>query len=86
MEPIPIVQGIAGNAAWSLIKRIFVGVGISLVHLSKRKSPFKVTTICLSHRTNAKNQYYDSAFRSGKDVLYVSFMSQQTLKAMEPRL
>lgn len=86
MDPIPIVQGIAGNAAWSLIKRTFARVGISLVHLSRRNSPFKATTICLRHRTNAKDQYYEGAFRSGKDVLYVSFMSQQTLKTMEPRL
>jgi len=56
------------------------------LRLRLRGKTFKITTVCLNHRTNAKVKYYNAAFSSGKDVLYLSVMSQATLKSMKPHL
>jgi hypothetical protein len=48
--------------------------------------PIKSIVLCLRHRLNASEEYYDPAFKSGGDVLYIATMSQSTLKEMHHRL
>jgi hypothetical protein len=42
----------------------------------------RLVTLCLRHRIHAREDYYERAFESGDDVLYISIMSQATLKEM----
>jgi len=82
----PILDGVLGNAIWAFFSRgIIFGASSSLRRL-KKPSAFKATTICLKHRNNTRERYYEGAFRSGKDVLYLSVMSQSTLKDMPSHL
>jgi hypothetical protein len=46
----------------------------------------KRTTICLNYRPNLNQSHYEKAFSSKGDVLYISVMSQDTLKRMRSRL
>lgn len=81
-----IIDGVAGNAVWSAIKGfILLGANASVRALT-RHSPFKSVVLCLNYRDNTRTKYYAPAFGSGADVLYVSIMSQDTLKAMKPHL
>jgi hypothetical protein len=46
----------------------------------------KHTTICLNYRPNLYTSHYAKAFSDGGDVLYISVMSQNTLKKMRDHL
>lgn len=82
----PIVDGVIGNAIWAGIVRFVVSTASSTLRHLKAHSPFKAATVCLRHRLNTREAYYEGAFGSGRDVLYVSIMSQDTLKEMKPLL
>ncbi len=82
----PIVDGVAGNAVWAGIVRLVVLFGNTTVRRLTRQSPYKSVVLCLRHRVHARTKYYEPAFAGGDDVLYVSIMSQDTLKEMEPLL
>jgi hypothetical protein len=51
----------------------------------EKGSPYKRAVICLRHRSNAED-LFEGAFTSGGDVLYITVMSQATLKTMRSRL
>jgi len=82
----PIVDGVAGNAIWAAIVRFVLLRGYATVRTFTKHSPFKSVVLCLRHRVHARTKYYEQAFASGTDVLYVSIMSQDTLKEMKPHL
>ena len=81
-----VVVGITGNAAWYGILRT-IGAPFTWAGLLLRAgSPWKLAEVCLQYRQHARNRYYEAAFDSGRDVLYISIMSEGTLKAMQPLL
>ncbi len=82
----PIVDGVAGNAIWAAIVRFILQRGYSTVRTFTKRTPFKSVVLCLRHRVHARTKYYEQAFASAADVLYVSIMSQDTLKEMKPHL
>jgi len=82
----PILEGVLGNAIWAFVSRGLTLGTTSALRLLKRNSPYKPTAMCLRHRINAREKYYEGAFHSGKNVLYLSIMSQSTLKDMRPHL
>lgn len=82
----PIVDGVAGNAVWAVIVRFVLLRVYSVVRRLTKGSPFKSVVLCLRHRINATTRYYDPAFTSGGDVLYIAIMSQSTLKEMPQHL
>lgn len=76
----------ASHATWEFLARFVAHPLLRVVRLVKRRSPYKTVEVCLRHRLNAKQQYYEQAFVSGADVLYVSLMSEGTIKAIRPHL
>lgn len=84
MDPISV--GVAWNAVSSLLKQSGLFVLAPIVRRLKKGSPFQQIEICLKHRLHAREKYYEQAFSSGQDILYVSIMSQDTIKEMEPHL
>ena len=81
-----IFTGIATNAIWDVIVRFLAAPLLWALRLVRAGSPWRTAEICLKHRQYARERYYESAFRSGRDVLYVTIMSEATLKAMETLL
>ncbi len=89
MNPIivnPIIDGVTGNAIWAAIVRFILLRGYATVQALTKRSPFKSVVLCLNYRDNTRTKYYSQAFASGTDVLYISIMSQDTLKAMKLHL
>ncbi len=82
----PILYGLAGNALWVAIKRGVLFFAARLTRRLTREAPFKSTVLCLRHRLHARERYYEKAFSSGQDVLYISIMSEDTIKEMDPYL
>jgi hypothetical protein len=76
----PIVQGVVGNALWAAIQRLLLFVFVRVVSAIKGKSTFRSIVICLKHRLYAHDEFYAKAFSSGRDVLYLSIMSHNTLR------
>jgi len=75
LEPGPANVAVGSQSVADLIDR----------RADEAGSPYKKAIICLKHRSNAED-LFDRAFSSGGDVLYVSVMSQSTLKTMKARL
>jgi hypothetical protein len=82
----PILSDLAGNILWVAIKRGVLFFAMRLTRRLTRESHFKSTVLCLRHRIHARERYYEKAFSSGEDVLYVSIMSHDTIKEMKQYL
>jgi hypothetical protein len=87
----PVIGHFSGYAlpAWVALALILVAV-ILAYYLGKRNQipgtpvasfPSERSTIALTHRhTEARQQYYQRAFLEGEEILYVTIMSESTLK------
>ncbi len=76
----------AGRIAFWVAGGLFVVVGVTL-YIRETAKPVGASAVPIypRHRTTARDIYED-AFSSGEEVLYLSIMSQSTLKEMEPKL
>lgn len=64
---------------------ILLIVGVILLIRDIKKIPGSKVSMYLRHRITA-NRFYEDAFSSGKEVWYLSIMSQATVKEIEPKL
>lgn len=85
MTPNPLLEGVAGNFFIRAISHFFLWVIGRLIRLLKRSSPFKLVTLCLNHRQPTRHRF-EEAFVSGQDVLFITIMSQHTVKQIRPLL
>jgi len=70
------------SAAWEVFTKGLAYPFFKFAHFVRSKSPYKTVEICLRHRCHTTERYYERAFVSGADVLYVTIMSQASIKLM----